>query len=173
MWLMNGAPPSLLAGLGNVPTNWNVVGTGDFNGDGKTDLLWQDNLGNTAIWLMNGTAVTSTGGLGNIPTNWSMVGTGDFNGDGMTDIVWRDTAGDAAIWLMNGATISSAGGIGTVPTTWSIALVGDYNGDGNERSAVARQKWQHSDVVHERCRDFVNRLYRQHPDELDRAIGQC
>ena len=73
---MNGATIASSAGLGNVPTNWTIVGTGDFNGDGKSDLLWQDNLGNTAIWLMNGTAVTSTGGLGNVPTNWSIQGAG-------------------------------------------------------------------------------------------------
>jgi hypothetical protein len=66
---MNGAAISSSAGLGNVPTNWTVVGTGDSNGDGMTDLLWQDNLGNTAIWFMNGTAVTSTGGLGGTSKN--------------------------------------------------------------------------------------------------------
>ena len=32
------------------------VGTGDFNGDGKRDLVWRNNItGQTAVWLMNGT----------------------------------------------------------------------------------------------------------------------
>ena len=34
----------------------------------KTDLLWRDNLGNTAMWFMNGTRIASTGALGTIPT---------------------------------------------------------------------------------------------------------
>ena len=28
---------------------------GDFNGDGKADILWQNDSGMPAIWLMDGT----------------------------------------------------------------------------------------------------------------------
>ena len=30
------------------------MGTGDFNGDGQTDILWQHQDGWLAVWLMNG-----------------------------------------------------------------------------------------------------------------------
>jgi hypothetical protein len=43
--------------VANVPDQWSIKGTGDFNGDGKTDILWQDTSGNVAIWQMNGTAI--------------------------------------------------------------------------------------------------------------------
>jgi hypothetical protein len=33
---------------------WLIVGTGDFNGDGNTDIRWRDISGNVAIWFMNG-----------------------------------------------------------------------------------------------------------------------
>jgi hypothetical protein len=79
--------------IGNVPLTWNIVGTGDYNGDGRSDLLWRDNLGKNAMWFMNGIQVSSTGSAGN-------VGTGDFNGDGKSDIVWRDNTGNTSIWLM-------------------------------------------------------------------------
>ena len=29
-------------------------GVGDFNGDGKADILWQNDSGQAAVWLMNG-----------------------------------------------------------------------------------------------------------------------
>ena len=53
-----------------MPTTWSIVQSGDYNGDGMSDLLWRDTSGNTAMWFMNGTTIASTAGLGNIPTNW-------------------------------------------------------------------------------------------------------
>jgi hypothetical protein len=35
--------------LGKVPTTWSIVQTGDYNGDGMSDLLWHDTSGNTAM----------------------------------------------------------------------------------------------------------------------------
>src|SRR5262249_23908746 len=86
--------------LGNISTTWSVVGTGDFDGDGKADILWHDTSGNVPIWFMNGTTISSGALLGNIPATWSIVGTGDFNGDGKSDILWRDTSGNVAVWLI-------------------------------------------------------------------------
>jgi hypothetical protein len=57
---MNGATVSSAGGIGSVPSTWSIAGTGDFDGDGKTDLLWRDTLGNTAIWFMSGVQVAST-----------------------------------------------------------------------------------------------------------------
>jgi hypothetical protein len=48
---MNGSNLLASAALGYVPTTWTVVGTGDFDGNGMADILWRDNLGNTAIWF--------------------------------------------------------------------------------------------------------------------------
>jgi hypothetical protein len=137
IWEMNGTtilnPNS--SGLGNVPLNWSVVGVGDFNGDGKADILWRNNTnGNVAIWLMNGITVTnsSTATFGNMPASWFVAGSGDFNGDGNSDILWQDSSGDIAIWEMNGTTIlnPSVTGVGSLSTVWSVAQTGDFDGNG-------------------------------------------
>jgi hypothetical protein len=61
----------------------------DFNGDGKADILWQNDLGQPAIFLMNGAAFASGGAVGSNPgTAWHVKVAGDFNGNGMADILW-------------------------------------------------------------------------------------
>jgi hypothetical protein len=99
----------------------------DFNGDRKSDIVWQDTSGNTAVWLMNGAAVTSASGF-QVP-GWSIVGQRDFNADGNADLLWRDTSGNTALWLMNGVAVTSALSIGKV-SGWNIVAVGSFAGVG-------------------------------------------
>jgi hypothetical protein len=68
---MNGTSIASTKVLGNGPTSWNIAETGDFNGDGKSDILWVDNTGNVGIWFMNGTSISSVILYGNIGTNWA------------------------------------------------------------------------------------------------------
>jgi hypothetical protein len=94
-------------------------GRRDFDGDGKSDLLWTSIGGAASLWLMNGTTVTTTGTYGPY-AGWSIVGSvGDFNGDGKTDLLWTNTNGAATLWLMNGTTVSSSGFYGPYPG-WAI-----------------------------------------------------
>jgi len=108
----------------------------DFNGDGKSDVLWRDVTGTVAMWLMNGSTIASNSFVGSVSTAWSPVGVGskdfgDFNGDGKADVLWRNTiTGDLALWLMNGPTIASNNFLGNVSTAWTPVRVGDFDGDG-------------------------------------------
>jgi hypothetical protein len=97
-----------------------VAGTGDFDADGKSDIVWRDNSGNTAVWLMSGANIVTAAGLGNIPNPWSIAQTGDYNGDGKSDLLWRDAAGDTYMWFMNGTAIGSVGYVATVPSPWAV-----------------------------------------------------
>ena len=47
--------------LVNPGAAWHEKTAADFNGDGKADILWQNDNGTPAVWLMNGTGVTAFG----------------------------------------------------------------------------------------------------------------
>jgi hypothetical protein len=102
----------------------------DFNGDGTSDIAWQDTSGNTSIWFMNGAQVLSAAGFGLVPPIWSIVGQRDFNGDGIAGLLWRDNTGNTAMWFMNAATASSAS-VGNISNTFSVIGTGDFDGDGH------------------------------------------
>jgi hypothetical protein len=117
-----------------VPSGWNIEGVGDFNEDGKADILWQNtSTGQVDIWLMNGTTIASQGSPATVlpSSGWSIHGVGDFDGAGTSDILWQNsTTGEVYIWLMNGTTIASQGIPAYVASGWNIDGVGDFNGDG-------------------------------------------
>ncbi len=170
VWLMNGTTISSAPYLGGVAMNWQIDGTGDFNGDGKSDILWTNtSTGDRYVWLMNGTTLSSAVYLGGVPTNWQISGTGDFNADGQSDILWTNTStGDRYVWLMNGTTLSSAVYLGGVPTNWQeIDGAGDFNADG--KSDILWDKHQHGRplrVADERHRAKLGSLPRRRADQL-------
>ena len=55
---------------------WTIVETGDFNGDGQTDIAWRNTSnGANAVWLMNGTNVSSVILLPGLADQaWTIVG---------------------------------------------------------------------------------------------------
>jgi FG-GAP-like repeat len=112
------------ASVGVVPLVWSAS-VGDFNGDGKADILWRHTDGTPSIWIMSGATVVSNGGFGTTPAlaAFSPAATGDFNGDGMSDILWRDANGNTAMWMMSGTSIMSSVSVGNVPTTWTVQSV--------------------------------------------------
>ncbi len=113
--------------------DWKVVGVGDFNGDGRADILWRHaGTGENYVYLMNGLNIIGEGYLRTVADqNWKIAGIRDFDGDGRADILWRSGAsGENYIYLMNGLDIVGEGYIRTVADqNWKIAGVGDLDGD--------------------------------------------
>ena len=106
--------------------NWHIIGTADFNGDGRADLLWRSDDGTTTNWLAN-----PNGGFTNNWDNfnivaspdWQIVGTGDYNGDGRHDLLWRSDTGQMTDWLgtaMGGFTDNWNNASTAVLTNWLV-----------------------------------------------------
>jgi len=56
--------------FGFVPASTTVVGTGDYNADGKADILLQAADGTPTIWTTNGNAVTAMTSFATPGANW-------------------------------------------------------------------------------------------------------
>ena len=91
---MNG---TTIASHGSAATladpNWKIVGSGDYDGDGKSDVLWRNAVtGDDYLWFMNGTSLASAAAVASVADlNWKIAGSGDYNGDGKADILWRNS----------------------------------------------------------------------------------
>ena len=80
LWQMNGAASISRDYLNPYPAidnSWKIADTGDFNGDGKTDLLWRNDNGSIETWQMNGATVLNASLLSPSPivsNDWQITG---------------------------------------------------------------------------------------------------
>jgi hypothetical protein len=144
VWLMNngGNTPTEISGQSftpPVPSPWKIVGTGDANHDGHTDLFLQNDSGSTtsvSVWHMSGTVQLNGDAIAgpSVPSTWKVRAVGDFNGDGDLDLVWQNTTGGSlAVWYLHdfvyvdGVSVSPSV---VADTNWHIVGAADVNGDG-------------------------------------------
>ena len=109
--------------------NWEMIGAGDFDGDGADSILFS--YANGAKYYALDLDQTATE-LGVSDSGWEVRAIGDFSGDGKDDIVAFNAAtGLVAKWENgNSDSWSSLGQLDAAD--WFIAGTGDYNGDGTD-----------------------------------------
>ncbi len=123
-------PPGAPFNAGHTPTidgNYKPI-AGDFNGDGRADVLWyQAGPAIDRLWR-GGTNGTFTATNISISGDYTPI-PGDFNGDGKTDIFWYGPGTNSdAFW--NGTNSGFANvTVAAVNGTYT-PVVGDFNGDG-------------------------------------------
>ena len=169
IWTMSGFTAVTVGPAGpNAPwpsnpgPSWHARGDGDFNDDGKSDILWQNDDGTPGIWLMNGLTATAMSTVGTNPgPAWAIKDTGDFNFDGKADILWQNDDGTPGIWLMDGLSVLAAGSVGTNPGPgWQVKGSGDFNNDGK------------SDILWQNTRRHRGHLADGRPDRAQPGPGR-
>src|SRR5215831_11018327 len=134
-YLFSRADFSTDTGIGGVNV---AVATGDFNGDGITDLAAEQG---SSVAILLGKPDGTFGSPQGFPTApfAIAIAVGDFNGDGKLDIVTTSQSGHNSIAVLLG------NGDGTFAAFSTVALgsnplavvVGDFNGDGKQDLAIS------------------------------------
>lgn len=88
--------------LANPGATWHVQGAGDFVGNGKADILWQNENGAASVWLMTAPISRQRARLWRMTPgpSWHVMSAEDVDGDGRADILWQN--GDGAPALIDG-----------------------------------------------------------------------
>jgi hypothetical protein len=120
------------------PPNGSYVG--DFNGDGRDDVLNYSYYGEFSVYLADsaGGAFKSPGTWGYADIDPQEIRIGDFNGDGFDDVLWIDRYDnwDQGLWLFESNGIDGFSSPEEARKPWSGIesslgfFAGDFDGDG-------------------------------------------
>ncbi len=124
----------------NVGENPNYVISGDYNGDGKSDLVTANYSGSLSVLLGNGD------GTFNSYTNYNVGGisfcvtSGDFNGDGIKDLAAPNANTNSLCVFIGNGDGTFKDKVDYLVGTYPVAVnVGDFNHDGLADLVVCNQ----------------------------------
>lgn len=121
------------------PATREVLGLGDFNGDGVSDILLRSSYGDVGSYLSNGKEGEWNyfQSLGN---EWEVAAIGDFNGDNIDDVALYNTMGGyAGTWLISAEGTPEWADLDTLEG--SILGAGDFNADGIDDVLIRKGSW--------------------------------
>jgi hypothetical protein len=161
------APPRVSSTAQAVTESpWVIVTSGDFNGDGFFDLVWNDQTTNrmtvSLLWgthlLEGGPEIPGPPGEG-----WKVVAAEDFDYDGMADVAWfSPDRARATVWCVRGTHVSKRGPDIPAPGAgWNLIYAGDFGAKGG-----ADLLWHHGARRHQ----AVGRMIGVVPSEVGRAL---
>ena len=115
--------------IGQFDAATRILGLGDFNADGQTDLLLRNVNGAVGCYFTSG-EILGWNYFQSLGDEWKLTAVGDLNGDGRDDVVLKHDAGFAGSWLTQSDGTMVWANLDTLPDGFAVAGAGDFDGDG-------------------------------------------
>src|SRR4029453_15388101 len=125
--VLRGSGPVSLGSLGTLSAGEQVVGAGDFDGDGYGDVLVAAAGVIHARLTVPGSAPTIAD-LGD-SAQAALAGIADFDANGSDDIAWRASTGALVLWMMDGGRATASVEV-ALSIDSDVIGIGDFDGDG-------------------------------------------
>ena len=146
LWSMDGA--SILSQTNTSPANgngWTPFGSGDLNGDTRSDLFfWLPRYNQMGYWLLDDNVVSLHGDFkpSTVAGGFQPMAVGDFNHDLKPDIVLQNTnTGAIKVVLLDGLSPVRTVDLSLSPARyWKVAGTGDFDLDGNTDILLQRDQ---------------------------------
>jgi hypothetical protein len=131
--LRRASDPISFGDLGALAADEHVLGAGDFDGDGRGDVL----VASGDAVRVRLTAVGAAPGVNELGTAAQAVlaGIADFDANGSEDIAWRSTTGGLVLWLMDRGSLAASVEV-VLPEVLDPVGAGDFDGNGNAEIAL-------------------------------------
>ncbi len=138
--------------VNNVDLAYTVAGVGDFDANGRADVLWRHRgTHKLSIWYLNapsGEKISRRARadlVNNVDAFYQIAGVGDVNGDAIADLIWRHVGTHKlSLWALGAPANEKVSRIGradfanNVDSMYEIGQIADMNGDG-----VVDIVWRH------------------------------
>jgi hypothetical protein len=140
------ALPGGLVSLTGVGAAWTLIGSGDFDGDSRPDLVWSDGT-RIDVWSMDNTTIIGER-LYSIPAGYTPIITGDLDDNGHPDFLVRNAASDGGVdyYVMHGGVGAPVKLTGLTRSPYATPVaIGSYSG--NDNATLGSQDRRQADLL--------------------------
>jgi endoglucanase len=119
--------------LGQVGTDWQLVGLGGFYGGDTADMLLRNtSTGGLEVYDIANNQIINAAFIGTVGPDWQFSGVGNFSGvPGETDLLLRNVnTGGLEVYDINNNQLTGAAFIGTVGLDWQFAGIAPIHAAG-------------------------------------------
>ncbi|SDX14436.1 reprolysin-like metallopeptidase [Lysobacter enzymogenes] len=115
-------------GKQTMGAGFRLVAAGDFNGDHRTDFVWNSDAREPQIWTAQADYTFQT--TAKSVTSWDVIGAADLSGDGKSDILFtKPGETQLRVWVMNGTSTASVKCF-DITAGYRVVAARDFDGDG-------------------------------------------